>query len=135
MLKVVFDTNVFIFAFSFPDSKAEQAYLYAIEGKIELFTSVPILTETAKKLREKFRWEDNEITIALKHISKVASVLKPLIKLDVLSDEPDNRILECAKESNADLIVTGDKHLLSMKDYDGIGITKISGFLYTLSGG
>lgn len=131
MLKVVFDTNVYISAFISPGSKAEEAYLLAVDGKVELYTSVAILTETAKKLRGKFLWDDNKITFALKHISKVATVLKPVKSLNILSDAPDNRVLECAKEAGADLIVTGDKHLLDLKQYEGIGITRIAGFLYS----
>jgi putative PIN family toxin of toxin-antitoxin system len=133
MIKAVFDTNVFISALNFPGSKAEEAYIHAIDGDIELYTSVSILTETAKKLREKFSWNDHKITAALKHISKVATVLKPRIKLNILKDNPDNRILECAKEVNAHLIVTGDKHLLDLKEFEGTGITNIAGFLFTLS--
>ena len=132
MLKVVFDTNVYISALSFPGSKAEKAIIHAVEGDIELYTSVSILTETAKKLREKFSWTDDKITTAIKYISRVSNVIKPRIKLNILEDIPDNRILECAIEVNADLIVSGDHHLLDLKDYEGIGITKISGFLYTI---
>ncbi|HLA50302.1 MAG TPA: putative toxin-antitoxin system toxin component, PIN family [Thermodesulfovibrionia bacterium] len=131
MLKVVLDTNVYISAFISSGSKAEEAYLLAVERKVKLYTSVPILTETAKKLREKFLWDDNKITAVLKHISKVATIIKPVKKLNILSDAPDNRILECAKEANANLIVTGDKHLLVLKEYEGIGITRIANFLYS----
>lgn len=134
MLKVVFDTNVYISALSFPESKAEEAYILAVNGEVELYTSVPILTETAGKLREKFQWNDDRITAVIKHISRTAAVIKPRLKLNILTDEPDNRILECAEEIKADLIVTGDKHLLSLKEYKGTGITRISGLLYTLSG-
>ena len=131
MLKVVFDTNVYISAFISPGSKAEEAYLLAVNGRVELYTSVAILTETARKLREKFLWDDDKITGALKHISKIAIVLKPLKRLNILSDAPDNRVLECAKEADAHLIVTGDSHLLDLKEYEGIGITRIAGFLYS----
>lgn len=134
MLKVVFDTNVYISALSFPDSKAEEAYILAVNGEVELYTSVPILTETAGKLREKFQWNDDRITAVIRHISRTAAVIKPRLKLNILTDEPDNRILECAEEIKADLIVTGDKHLLSLKEYKGTGITRVSGLLYTLSG-
>jgi predicted nucleic acid-binding protein len=50
----------------------------------------------------------------------------------LLHDETENRILECAKASHADLIITGDKHLLSLKEFSGIGITRVAGLLYTL---
>ena len=130
-MKVVFDTNVYISAFISSGSKAEEAYLLAVDGQVELYTSVAILTETAKKLRGKFLWDDVRIAAALKQISRVATVLKPVNRLNILSDAPDNRILECAKEAGADLIVTGDKHLLDLKQYEGMGITRIAGFLYS----
>ncbi|MBI5074798.1 MAG: putative toxin-antitoxin system toxin component, PIN family [Nitrospirae bacterium] len=131
-MKVVFDTNVFIPAFITPGSKAEEAYLLAIEGRVALFTSVAILTETAGKLRDKFLWDDEKITTAIKHISRSATVVRPKKKLQILADEPDNRILECAKEAAAHLIVTGDKHLLGLKEFEGIGITRIAGFLHAI---
>ena len=66
------------------------------------------------------------------HGSKAATVLKPNIRINILNDAPDNRILECAKQANADLIVTGDKHLLNLKSYENIGIANIAGFLYSM---
>lgn len=132
MLKVVFDTNVFISALISPNSKAEEAYLLAIEGSVALFTSVAILTETAGKLRDKFLWDDEKITAAIKHISRSATVVRPKKKLQILADEPDNRILECAMEAQAHLIVTGDRHLLGLKEFEGIGITRIAGFLHAM---
>lgn len=133
MIRVVFDTNVYISAFISPHSKAEDAYLLAVDRKVSLYTSVPILTEAAKKLREKFLWDDNKITAALKHISKAATILKPVKKLNILADTPDNRVLECAVMAEAHLIITGDRHLLALKEYKGIGITRIAEFLYTFS--
>ncbi|HTZ17597.1 MAG TPA: putative toxin-antitoxin system toxin component, PIN family [Dissulfurispiraceae bacterium] len=132
MLKVVFDTNVFISAFISPGSKAEEAYLLAIKGKVELYTSLAILAETAGKLKDKFRWDNEKIEAAVKHISKCATVVKPKVKVQMLADTPDNRILECAKEAGAHLIVTGDKHLLGLKEFEGIGITRIAGFLHSI---
>lgn len=126
MLRVVFDADVYISAFIFSGGRAEEAYERALEGKVELFSSVAILTETAYKLREKFLWDDERITVALKNISKVAAIIKPGIRLDVLDDMSDNRILECAIAAKARLIVTGDNHLLDLKKYEGIGVTRIS---------
>jgi len=129
VLRVVFDTNVYISALITPGGAAEKAYLSAINGNITLFTSISILTETAIKLREKFLWEDDRITTAIRHIGSAAHVLKPVIKLKILKDDPDNRILECAKEAKADLVVTGDRHLLQLKKFDTIKIVTIREFL------
>jgi putative PIN family toxin of toxin-antitoxin system len=52
----------------------------------------------------------------LLRILKVNSIkVKPEVKLHAVNqDVEDNKILECALAANADVIVTGDKHLLSM---------------------
>jgi len=127
--KVVFDTNVYISAFITKGGKAEQAWRLALEGKVEVCTSVAILTEMAGKLREKFHWRDELIKATIKHIAKTAKVIKPLIKINMLSDEPDNRILECAQGAGAEIIVTGDKHLLDLVAFEGIKIIRIADFL------
>lgn len=132
-MKVVFDTNIFISAFVIPGSKAEEAYLHALKGDFDLYSSVAILTETAQKLREKFAWPENQIVRLLKFISKLATVIKTYPHLHSLPDEPDNRILECAAEAKADFIVTGDKHLLSMKHFQNIKIISLSSFLEILN--
>ncbi|NOY38809.1 MAG: putative toxin-antitoxin system toxin component, PIN family [Nitrospirae bacterium] len=128
-MRAVFDTNVYISAFITPGGKAEEAYLLTVEKKIELYTSIPILTETAGKLKEKFLWSDEQITATIKHIGTVSTVVKPKNRITVLIDEPDNRILECAEHSKADFLVTGDRHLLDLKKYGQTRIIKLAEFL------
>jgi len=128
-VRVVFDTNIFISAFAIPGGHAEEAYLHAVRGVFELFTSVSILTETANTLRTKFEWSDEKVQRILQSISKIATVLKTRPHLHILKDEPDNRILECALLAKADTIVTGDRHLLALKHHHEISIVKLADFL------
>lgn len=131
-MKVVFDTNVFISAFVIPGGKAEEAYLHALKGNFTLYSSVAILHETAQKLREKFGWDENRIARLLKAIAKIAIVIKTQPHLRILADEPDNRIIECAMEAKVAFIVTGDKHLLSLKHFQDFDIISLSDFLEAL---
>ncbi len=131
-MKVVFDTNIYISAFVIPGGNAEKAYLHAIDGDFELCTSIAILTELAQKLDEKFGWEKHRIAQFISSIGDIATVLKTTPQLKVLSDDPDNRILECALKAEADLLVTGDKHLLKLKSYENCEIIKLSAFLRIL---
>ena len=131
-MRVVFDTNIFISAFAIPGGHAEEAYLHAVRGTFELFTSVSILTETANVLRTKFEWSDEQVQRVLRSISKSTTVLKTRSHLHILKDEPDNRILECALLAKADIIVTGDRHLLSLKRHSGAPIVKLADFLELL---
>lgn len=128
-MKVVFDTNIFISAFIVPGSQGEQAFHYARQKRFALYTSVAILTETARKLRDKFNQPAEDITDALKLISHTSEVLRPCAQLTVLADDPDNRILECALDAHADLVVTGDRHLLKLKEFRGIPIIRLADFL------
>jgi len=128
-VRVVFDTNIFISAFTIPGGHAEEAYLHAVRGGFELFTSVSILTETANTLRTKFEWSDENVQRVLRSISKIATVLKTRPHLHILKDEPDNRILECALLAKADIIVTGDRHLLALKHHHETSIVKLADFL------
>jgi len=127
--KVVFDTNVYISALITSGKQAEKAWLLAVEGQWEVYTSVAILTETAGKLRGKFGWEDEWIRKALRHIARIAKVIKPTIRLEILKDDPDNRILECAIYAGAEVIVTGDRHLLALSSFEGIPILTLAEFL------
>jgi putative PIN family toxin of toxin-antitoxin system len=127
--KVVFDTNIYISAFVIPGGNAEKAYLHAIDGDFELCTSVAILTELARKLDEKFGWEKQKIAQLITSISNLTVVFKTTPWLKVVSDDPDNRILECAIKAEADFLVTGDKHLLKLRNYGNFEIIKLSTFL------
>ena len=131
-MRVVFDTNIFISAFAIPGGRAEEVYLHAVRGTFELFTSVSILTETANTLRTKFEWSDDKVQRVLRSISKSATVVKTRPHLHILKDEPDNRILECALLATADIIVTGDRHLLSLTRHRGISIVRLADFLELL---
>lgn len=131
-MRVVFDTNIFISAFAIPGGHADEAYLHAVRGGFELFTSVSILTETANTLRTKFEWSDEKVQRVLRSISRIATVLKTRPHLHILKDEPDNRILECALLTKADIIVTGDRHLLALKHHHETSIVKLANFLELL---
>jgi len=129
---VIFDTNIYISAFAIPGGSAEEAYRYAVHRDFELFASIAILTETANTLRNKFAWSNEKIESLLTNIGKVAVVLKTQPHIHVLHDEPDNRILECGVPAQADIIVTGDQHLLALKHYEDIILMKLSEFLAML---
>ena len=128
-MRVVFDTNIFISAFVIPRSIAEKALLRIIEGKDELIISTDIIKEVLSVLSSKFS-RDRE---ALSHVAVTLEVLGELIRPDrpvkVFRDEPDNRILECAISGKADLLVTGDKEMLRLKEYVGIKIISLRDYI------
>ncbi len=131
-VRVVFDTNIYISALAIPGGNAEDAYLEAVRGTFELYTSVAILTETARVLQTKFDWADDKVREAVQDIGQVATVLRPRPTLHILDDEPDNRILECAVAAQAEFVVTGDRHLLALKQHGDITMISLADFLAKL---
>ena len=128
-MKVVFDTNVFVSAFIVQGSQGETALLLAQRRKVFLYSSVPILTETARILRSKFDQLEDDIRAALRIISRAATLLQPARNIAVLEDLPDNRILGCAVTAHANLVVTGDHHLLRLREFEDIPMVRLADFL------
>jgi predicted nucleic acid-binding protein len=53
--------------------------------------------------------------------------------LRVVTDDPDDdRILECALAGKANVIVSGDRHLLKLKEYQRMAIMRPVDFFRTL---
>lgn len=124
MLRVVYDSNVFILALLF-DGPLRVILKMARERKVVLITSKPILTETAGKLREKFKWPEHNIQKFLKQMNRLAKIVNPKDNLNIITeDESDNRILECALAGQAHIIISGDKHFLRLKQFQNIPIEK-----------
>jgi len=131
-VRVVFDTNIYISALAIPGGNAEDAYLEAVRGMFELYTSVAILTETARVLQTKFDWTEDKVREAVQDMSQMATVLRPRPTLHILADEPDNRIFECAIAAQAEFVVSGDRHLLALKHHAGITMISLADFLTKL---
>lgn len=134
MYKAVFDTNVYVSAAAF-GGKLEILFRlsWSSRRQFKLYTSNEILKETVRVLAsEKFQFTREEIADAVATIIEAADVVVPKTKISVVSDEPDNRILECAVKAKADYIVSGDAHLLDLKEYKGIRILKPAQFLTLL---
>lgn len=128
MTRAVLDTNVLLSAILF-GGKPEQLLKRTRHGQITALTSDCILLELAQVLTNKFSWEQVEVSETVRLLSRNMDIVEPVHKLRVLSDDADNRILECAIEGNADTIISGDHHLLELGEFKGIEILTPSDFL------
>jgi putative PIN family toxin of toxin-antitoxin system len=93
-------------------------------------TSVDIENEIARKLKTKFNLAEEDVNQILLDFSTFTLPVKIKKKLIVVQDDPDdNKFIECALEGKADYIVSGDTHLLNLKEYEGMKIINASEFL------
>jgi uncharacterized protein len=128
-VKVVFDSNIFVSSLVIPGSQAEKAILKIIEANHSLLISKEIINEVLTVLARKFSRDREAISRTAVYLSDLAIMVRTTRRIRVLKDEPDNRILECAVAGGADLIVTGDKAMLRLKQFEGIKILSLKEFL------
>ncbi len=121
LLRAVADTNVYISAFLHPDRPIFYILQRAAEGHYCLLISPAIMREVGRVLRETFKIDGETRTRHLKVLVKITEMVTPQITLNVIpEDPPDDRILECAVEGKANLIISGNRHLQRLKIYVGI---------------
>lgn len=122
-MRLVLDTNVIISALLF-DGLPERLLVSTLSGAHELVLSPYIIGETTRILESRFEVSPTNLSFLqqLLHEGEVV-YFEPF--LHILSDEPDNRILETAVKGRAEYIVTGDKLILSLKTHEDIKIISI----------
>ncbi|MBM3236999.1 putative toxin-antitoxin system toxin component, PIN family [Candidatus Poribacteria bacterium] len=133
VIRAVLDANIHLSATFFPKGKPRQVRSLGRRGFFQIIISQPILAEIRKAMNEDFGRSDEMIAKELKKIRKYARIVKPKVKINfITTDTNDNRILECAVKGKSDFIVTGDKHLLEIGEYDKVKIVTASQFLELL---
>ena len=128
-MRVVFDSNIFISALIIPGSKADRAIARIIKGQDSLLLSKAIIDEVLTVLSRKFSRDREAVSRVALYLSELGEIIRPSKKIKVLKDEPDNRILECALTGKANIIVTGDKDMLDLSEFQGIGILSLKEYL------
>ena len=128
-MKVVFDTNIFVSALTLPGGSGERALLNVIDGRDSLALPKPILDELLSVLARKFSRDREELARVAIFLADIAEFVVPDRKLETLSDEPDNRVLECAVAADADYIVTGDRAMLELGEFEGVQILSLREYL------
>jgi uncharacterized protein len=133
MLRVVLDTNVLVSA-TISNGKPRELLKKGILNQFSIVTSDLILKELVTVLRRpKFKTSEDEIhriTLALIRASKVVSVKS---KFKVIKEDPkDDIIINTPYDGNADIIVTGDKHLLEFENFREIKIITVEAALVLL---
>ena len=131
-LRVVVDTNVLFSALAFPaESPPSKVFQLIVDGKVEAFCSPFILTELDQTLHAKARWDEEQLRRLRRRLKPVFTVLVPTSRISVIKRiEADNRILECAVDAHADVLITGNmKDIRPLDSFRGIVILTPREFL------
>ncbi len=132
-MRVVVDTNVLISALIARGKPHELLKALLARGHT-LLISEPMVEELSRVAAdEKIRRyaSDEEFAIFLKILLSSAAFVRVRSKVRVFED-PDDLVLSTAKDGKADAIVTGDKHLLSLREFKGTKIVTVDRMLVIL---
>ncbi len=136
-MRVVVDTNVMISAVLWLGTPHRIIEL-AERNRLVICMTQAMLDELREVLsRQKFK---SHLEMRRTSTEEILSALIPLIELYAptkltnlrLSDPDDEMFVACAVSANADYIVSGDDHLLRMKQYGKIKILNPSSFVHAV---
>jgi putative PIN family toxin of toxin-antitoxin system len=137
-MRVVADTNTIVSGLLWqgaPRRVLDAAHV----GVIDLFTSAILLAELEDVLgRDKFvqRLSQANVTgheLILGYAALATLVTPVAIDPVVIADPDDDAVLACAVAAHAEVIVSGDSHLLSLQGYEGIYIFTAANLLIRIS--
>jgi hypothetical protein len=138
VIRAVVDTNVLVSGFISPLSYPREIERSWRRGEFTLVTSREIIGEVSRvlyspRIQVKYHLTDSDIqafVLTLIHQSECAAgefALK-----GIAPDPGDDKVIACAVEAKADFIVTGDKALRGLQEYEGIKIISADAFMRIL---
>jgi putative PIN family toxin of toxin-antitoxin system len=135
---VVADTNTIVSGMLWGGKPREVLDLGG-SGRIALYTSPALLSELASvlaraKFQARIQGHGRSVAEVVEAFSAVVTLIQPGAIAPVIRADPDDdAVLACALGARAEVIVSGDHHLLDLGSYDGIPILTASEFLERLA--
>ncbi|MCJ7680917.1 MAG: putative toxin-antitoxin system toxin component, PIN family [Candidatus Aminicenantes bacterium] len=130
MTRVVIDTNVFVS--SFLGGNPRRVIDLWKDGRVVLCLSGSIVDEYVAVLNRLSMTDEEELQELLALFAQeyhlIFTAKTPTLKV-VQEDPADNKFFECAVALKAEYIISGDKEVLSVKNYMGINVLSPKDFL------
>jgi len=134
-VNIVCDTNVLISGILF-GGHARQILRLASQGVVTNFISTEILRELEDVLlRPKFELHPEQVIGIMSLVRESFDLVVPIRRVNkILNDPDDNHILATAYEADTSFIISGDKHLLDLKEWEGIRVVSPAVFMEEIIG-
>ena len=128
--KVLLDTNILISALGW-SGKPKVIFEKCLHGELGLVTSLNQIEELKRVMDyPKFNFSEEQRVTFISIILEIATMVEITGKVNVVVDDPDdNAILETAIVGNVQYLVSGDPHLLKLKEFAKVKIVTASEFL------
>jgi uncharacterized protein len=110
MIGVILDTNVLVSANLNSDGLEALVVSLALNRKVQLYVSEPILAEYERVLLyPRLKFSPQEVGRFMALVRRASVLVKPAHMVSESTDDADNRFLECAETAGADFLVTGNR--------------------------
>ena len=121
-MKIVIDTNVFISGIFFGGAPKE--VLKAVTAdRIQAFATQEIVDEYNETMDELMTKYGGRLDRSgLSRFTMKLNLIEPITQTAVCRDPDDDKFLSCAVDSKSLYIVSGDKDLLVLENYEGVEI-------------
>ena len=127
-VRAVLDTNVLISGLVSEHGPPRQILDAWLADCYVLVTSLYLIEElihvlSYPRIVERIRLDDAELAAILEALLSKAEVVPGQLRLPGVTRDPkDDAVVACAKEGEADVIVSGDQDLLVLGEYEGIRV-------------
>ena len=134
-MEVVLDVNILVSSL-IGKGKPRELWLKAVSGEFQLVLSRRIVEEFVQVIsRPKFQRHlgERDVLDFLEALSTRAKIVRTRSRLRIIREDPeDNSILAATYDGRADYIVSGDRHLLGLGEFEGIKILTVERILELL---
>ncbi len=137
-LHVVLDSVVAVSAFLTEGLTAN--LVSQCQENVNLYTAAEILQEIRHVLLEKphirnrYKYSSEQVEIFINHLRNICTVVEQLPEIRVVERDPkDDMIIACAVAASADYIISRDRDLLDLGNYQQIQIITPEHFMRILS--
>lgn len=139
MIRAVLDANVFVTALIKPEGPPGRICVELLEREaFALILSAAIVDEVRRTLddlrvRRYLRLTSREVEAWVASLQSVAEMVEGRLSVSVVADDPDDDMyFAAAVEGNADVVVSGDRHVLEVKQFERIRVLTPRAFLEKL---
>lgn len=136
MLKAVLDSTVLVSAFLSKTGVSRELLRKAQAGSFTIYLAEEILEETERvlleypRIRKQYSYTNEAVAQYIQLLRIVCQVVIELPKIKAVARDPnDDMIIACGIKAKARYIVTRDKDMLDLKEYEQISIVSPEAFI------
>lgn len=138
MIRAVIDANTLISAvINKPFSVSQEIYQNFVSKRFLLIVSPPLLAEiedvlNRDRVMKLHKHATEDLQKIINELTNLSYVVPGKTEIQVVRDPDDDKVIAAAVEGNAEYIVSRDKDLLDLKEYQGIKIITPEKFMEIL---